>query len=346
MLASLNNTLAQSAKSHPVKLVLILFRRFRATPGTPTTLHGRLDSNCIFHASGLKIQNSNNDVNNVISLKTSPFGQSRKLRLTLLTRAREASVPHASVGADSGYGELRSLRKQLREWNEPYILGVGPKTLHVIPDSTQIEEPGRRSGIGRPPTEPRYPEDVTPQSPTEIAADLENDDWTEVTWTEGTKEPLSGRFFRTRVRVVKRVRKRWVSEETGWLLVEDAPDKLRAWLCWGVNEWSLEDLVKYANLRWAIEQFHKDAKQVLGVDQFEGRSRKGWHHHVTIVMLTYAFIATERAAQGAAARRPPFPAIARELVYEMAPQIAENEGLERSKAREVGASMVRGLTDW
>ena len=82
--------------------------------------------------------------------------------------------------------------------------------------------------------------------------------------------------------------------------------------------------MKYAHLRWAIEQFHKDAKQVLGVDQFEGRSWKGWHHHVTIVMLTYAFIATERAAQGAAARRPPFPAIARELVYEMATQIAEN----------------------
>jgi hypothetical protein len=73
-------------------------------------------------------------------------------------------------------------------------------------------------------------------------------------------------------------------------------------------------------------------KQVLGVDQFEGRSWKGWHHYVTIVMLTYAFIATERAAQGAAARRPPLPAIARELVYEMATQIAENEGLERPKA--------------
>jgi SRSO17 transposase len=276
-----------------------------------------------------------------ISFRTKP-----EIALELLARAREASVPHACVGADSGYGELRSLRKQLREWNEPYVLGVSPKTLQVIPESTPIEEPGRRSGIGRPPSEPRYPEDVTPQSPTEIAADLENDDWTEVTWAEGTKEPLSGRFFRTRVRVVKRVRKRWVSEETGWLLIEDAPDKLRSWLCWGVDEWSLEDFVKYAHLRWAIEQFHKDAKQVLGVDQFEGRSWKGWHHHVTIVMLTYAFIATERAAQGAAARRPPFPAIARELVYEMATQIAENEGLERPKAREVGASMVRGLTDW
>jgi SRSO17 transposase len=86
----------------------------------------------------------------------------------------------------------------------------------------------------------------------------------------------------TRVRVVKRVRKRRISEETGWLLIEDAEDELRAWLCWGLDGWSLEEVASYAHLRWAIEQFHEDAKQVLGLDQFEGRSWKGWHHHVTI----------------------------------------------------------------
>jgi hypothetical protein len=162
----------------------------------------------------------------------------------------------------------------------------------------------------------------------------------------GHERPPGERFFRTRRRVVRRVRKCRISEETGWLLIEDAKDKLRSWLCWGLDEWSLQELASYAHLRWAIEQFHKDAKQVLGLDQFEGRSWKGWHHHVTIVLLTYAFIAAERAAQGAAARPPPFPAVARALVYEMATQIAESEGLERLKAQEVGEAMVKGLTDW
>lgn len=167
-----------------------------------------------------------------------------------------------------------------------------------------------------------------------------------MTCAEGTKEPLSGQFFRTRVRVVKRVRKRRISEETGWLLIEEAEDKLRAWLCWELDDWSIEELAAYAHLRWAIEQFHKDAKQVLGLDQFEGRSWKGWHHHVPIVLLTYAFIAAERAVQGAAARPPPFPAVARALVDEMATQIAESERLERLKAQEVAEAMVKGLTDW
>jgi hypothetical protein len=34
------------------------------------------------------------------------------------------------------------------------------------------------------------------------------------------------------------------------------------------------------------------------------------------------------------------------IIYEMATQIAEAEGLDREKAREAGAAMVRRLTDW
>jgi len=67
---------------------------------------------------------------------------------------------------------------------------------------------------------------------------------------------------------------------------------------------------------------------------------------VTVVLLTYAFIAAERAAQGAGARPPPFPAMTQTLVHKMATQIAESEGLERLKAQEVGEAMVKGLNDW
>ena len=47
---------------------------------------------------------------------------------------------------------------------------------------------------------------------------------------------------------------------------------------------------------WPIEQFHNDAKQVLGHNQFEGRTWKGWNHHVAVVLLACAFIATQRVS--------------------------------------------------
>ena len=61
--------------------------------------------------------------------------------------------------------------------------------------------------------------------------------------------------------------------------------------------------------------------QVLSFNHFEGRTWTGWNHHVTVVLLTYAFIATQRAANGAAAETdPPFSQVARTLVVEAAAQ--------------------------
>lgn len=35
-------------------------------------------------------------------------------------------------------------------------------------------------------------------------------------------------------------------------------------------------------------------KEELGLDHFEGRSWRGWHHHVTMVMLAHLFLRLEQ----------------------------------------------------
>jgi SRSO17 transposase len=35
-------------------------------------------------------------------------------------------------------------------------------------------------------------------------------------------------------------------------------------------------------------------KGEVGLHHFEGRSCRGWHHHVTLVTLAYAFLVLER----------------------------------------------------
>lgn len=75
-------------------------------------------------------------------------------------------------------------------------------------------------------------------------------------------------------------------------LIEDAGDELRAWLCWGLEDWSIQALAPSG---------HNNA-----VDD--------------------TFITAEHAAPGAATRHP-FLAVARPLVYEVATQVAESAGL-------------------
>lgn len=76
-----------------------------------------------------------------------------------------------------------------------------------------------------------------------------------------------------------------------------------------------------AHSRWTIEQSHREAKQMLGLDQFEGRSYQGWCHHITMVLLAYAYPAQQRAHDGTPTTpRPTPPATAHAIVLEMATQ--------------------------
>jgi hypothetical protein len=45
---------------------------------------------------------------------------------------------------------------------------------------------------------------------------------------------------------------------------------------------------------WRIEQDYRELTEELGLDHYEGRQWLGWHHHLCLVTIAYAFL---RAAQ-------------------------------------------------
>ena len=57
---------------------------------------------------------------------------------------------------------------------------------------------------------------------------------------------------------------------------------------------SRKQLVRITKERWRTERVYEDLKGELGLDHYEGRSFRGWHHHVTVVLCCYAFV-LERA---------------------------------------------------
>ncbi|MGW4688904.1 IS701 family transposase, partial [Streptomyces sp. NPDC004244] len=42
---------------------------------------------------------------------------------------------------------------------------------------------------------------------------------------------------------------------------------------------------------------YREMKQALGLAHFEGRTWRGWHHHVTLVSATHAFCTLQRLAR-------------------------------------------------
>ena len=84
-----------------------------------------------------------------------------------------------------------------------------------------------------------------------------------------------------------------------WLLIE-WPEGAAApsdyWLAQlGKQSLGLRRLVKIARARWRVEMDYRELKEELGLDHYEGRHWLGWHHHVTLVSMAFAFLRSEQA---------------------------------------------------
>ena len=76
----------------------------------------------------------------------------------------------------------------------------------------------------------------------------------------------------------------------------------------------IEHLIELAHQRWAIEQQYQELKDELGLDHFEGRSFPGWHRHIVLTAVAYAWLQHERRRRGA--RLPTLP-MARAVMTEI-----------------------------
>jgi SRSO17 transposase len=100
-----------------------------------------------------------------------------------------------------------------------------------------------------------------------------------------------------------------------WLLVRRSPTpddngelKLAYYLCYGPARTTIDQLIRVAGARWAIEECFQSAKNEVGLDQYQVRRWDGRHRHITLAMLAHAYLAVTAAhAPKAAAAWSPSP---------------------------------------
>ena len=227
-----------------------------------------------------------------------------RIALDLLDRVRSEGLAGRVVVADAGYGISGEFRDGLAARGLGYVVGVTAE-LVVFRSEPRWAEP-RPSRRGRPEPRPRLAEgEPRPVSLGELAGDLAR---AAVTWREGTKGALSSRFSWTRVWPGSG----WATGDCAgadpvWLLVEEEAD--------GTLKYALSNLPAVTAMdravatwkgRWPVEQGYQQMKEELGLDHFEGRSWRGFHHHACLVMLALGFLVLERLrADGQAKESPP-----------------------------------------
>ena len=207
-----------------------------------------------------------------VSFQTKP-----EIALGLLDWARDQGVRHACVTADADYGDNPNFLHGLEIRQERYVVAV----------RCDFTVAGERNGSG--------------QRVDALLSAQPKRAWRTIYWREGSHGWLRGKFVALRCWRVTAEGHRKI----GWLIGEDATDGKRRyyWSNFGPGM-SLEKMVEYAHRRYWIEQYHEEAKGLLGWDQYQGRRWTGFHRHAVCVMLAYCFLVCQEFQQRQTQRRP------------------------------------------
>lgn len=228
-----------------------------------------------------------------------------EIALELLDRVRGEGLPGRAVVADAGYGVSGVFRAGLEQRALKYIVGVTPDIV-VFTEKPTWDHPdaGTSGGRGRPRKRPRLA--ASNPRPVAVGVLAERAPRHRVGWREGTKGTLSGHFAWVRVWPAQG----WatgdcVDAKPLWLLIEKQGQE-------GPPKFALSNLpsgtsrlaaVRLWKSRWPVEQGYQQLKEELGLDHFEGRSWRGFHHHAAMTLLAYGFLLLERHRQTAERER-------------------------------------------
>lgn len=213
-----------------------------------------------------------------------------------LIRTVGPKVRHGWVTFDEGYGKDPGFLSGLEDLNERYI-GEVPKSFRGWLRRPKVEKP-KPGRSGRPRRKPRVRAgDPDPQTVEEIAASLPSTAWKRLSFREGTKGTQQAHFAAMRI-VAER------DDLPGpelWLVIERSCDQapyIKYYVSNAAPDCPLLEMAQAGHNRWPVEDCFLRGKQELGLDDYEVRGWRGWHHHMTLVMLAFWFLVLQKRRLG------------------------------------------------
>jgi SRSO17 transposase len=209
------------------------------------------------------------------------FATKPVLAQAMLERALEAGgAPAGWVTADEAYGQDHKFRLYLEKRRIGYVVAV-PRSQSLGP------------GIGYGNSGSRA-DAVTTDAPPEAWKKLSAGDGAKgprlYDWAMATLEPHPGDDLGGPDAL-----QRWLLVRRSLTPNDKGELEMAFYLCFGPAGTTIEQLVRIAGARWAIEECFQAAKNEVGLDQYQVRRYDGWHRHITLAMLAHAYLAVTAA---------------------------------------------------
>jgi SRSO17 transposase len=197
-------------------------------------------------------------------------------------------LPFRWVAADEHYGMNPDFLDGVAAVGKYYFAEVPVSTM-VWVGKVEVIAPGQ-GRMGRPRSGATVaPGTPPPQEVRQIAAALPARAWRRYAIKEGSKGPIQAEFAFVRA-TSKRGRRPghevWVVFRRGL----EAGAEIKCYLSNAPANCARTELARMSGMRWPVETALEEAKSELGMDHYETRTWRGWHHQMTLTFLAHHFL--------------------------------------------------------
>ena len=226
------------------------------------------------------------------NFKTKP-----ELALEIINAQRAAGIRFDWINADGLYGHDQKFLNALEELNELYVIDIhSNKSVFLEPFELEIKD--KKEGRGRKPS--RLLPNKKSINADEHIANLNQKDWQKVTLRNGAKGVLAVEAYMQRVYVFDEIKNKCSPKLLIVSREKNSKDKWEHKYAFSNakdGDYTLEQLAFMLCHRFWVEHAFREAKQELGMTDYQVRGWLAWHHHMALVMMAMAFSLSEKITQ-------------------------------------------------
>ena len=213
------------------------------------------------------------------------FATKPQIALNLIQAVLVDGVGRAPVLGDNAYGINGEFRDGIRALGMEFFLQVDPSQLNGWAQSVALEKKRTRWHVAT--------NAPAPQNLLKLFAAQKNVKWKSCSWKAADGQLRHTRMAWMKIYLPGALDRGVQSLEEVWLVVDwpqGAAEAYHYYLAHLHREPTLARCLRLSRSRWQIEQYFQRAKDDLGLDHFEGRSWRGFHHHLVLAVLAYLFV--------------------------------------------------------
>jgi SRSO17 transposase len=204
------------------------------------------------------------------------------------------TLPVRWITMDEAFGNDTHLLDRIDRETDCYYFAEVPSHTPLWRQAPETDVP-QPAGRGRPGTQPRLVPAAPPaQTVAAIATQLSAAAWQ----THALRQATKG-FIIAQIAVLRVYPSRQgLPGDACWLVLRRSPTDLadiHYFISNAPADIPDEQLVYVCSMRWPIEIIFEQAKQLLGLNEYETRTWLGWHHHMAHVLLAFGFLARTQA---------------------------------------------------